>query len=415
VGAGVAAVMGFLVAARLPEIYEAEARLLVGPLSGDRDTIRASGEQARTYAALATTAPVLQAAARRAGLTESPEKLRGKVDDVTASDVTRLLSIRIRDRNPVLAAAIANAIGEELLRRASAAGGLSPQTGRLQFVERASPPGESTRPSSALIITLAGLAGLLGAFGIAFVVDSLSTAVRSEEDLAAAAPVAVLGSVNGTRSPRVLDQPLVVKAKPDSAAAARYRLLAVKIELSNDGRPMRSLLVLEAQGGHSSGRLAANLAAALAEGGTRVVLLDSDERGDIMTLFGLGEGTNSSSSRLARRARPIRIGRMTLDRFRVRGTRLLIVRPRALSEPLELHQADETIEHLLTDADLVVLTASPVERSPNSLVWSRAAQATLLVAERNHTKREQMPAVLDSLRVAGANVIGTVLCRDRLL
>jgi receptor protein-tyrosine kinase len=187
----------------------------------------------------------------------------------------------------------------------------------------------------------------------------------------------------------------------------------VKIELSNGGRPMRSLLVLDAHGGHSSGRLAANLAAALAEGGTRVVLLDSGERGDIMTLFGLGEGANSS--RLASRARPLRIGRITLDRFRVRGSRLVIVRPRDLSGALELHQANETIKHLLTDADLVVLTVPPVDRSPNSLVWSRAAQATVLVAERNHTKREQMPTALESLRVAGANVIGAVLCRDRLL
>jgi hypothetical protein len=39
----------------------------------------------------------------------------------------------------------------------------------------------------------------------------------------------------------------------------------------------------------------------------------------------------------------------------------------------------------------------------------------VLVAERNHTKREQMPTALESLRVAGANVIGAVLCRDRLL
>jgi polysaccharide biosynthesis transport protein len=404
--------MGFFVAARLPAVYEAEARLLVGPLSSDRDTLQAAGDQARTYAALATTTPVLQGAARRVGFGGSPESIKSKVDDVSASDITRLVSIRVHDGDPAQAAALANAIGEELLKRSSAGGGLSPPAGKLQFVERATPPGQSAGPSSRLIVSLAALAGLLGAFGIAVLADSLSTAVRSEEDLAAAAPVAVLGSVNGTRSPRLLDQPLVVRAEPDSAAAARYRLLAVKIELSNGGRPMRSLLVLDAHGGHSSGRLAANLAAALAEGGTRVVLLDSGERGDIMTLFGLGEGANSS--RLASRARPLRIGRITLDRFRVRGSRLVIVRPRDLSGALELHQANETIKHLLTDADLVVLTVPPVDRSPNSLVWSRAAQATVLVAERNHTKREQMPTALESLRVAGANVIGAVLCRDRL-
>ena len=44
------------------------------------------------------------------------------------------------------------------------------------------------------------------------------------------------------------------------------------------------------------------------------------------------------------------------------------------------------------------------------MVWAHAADATLLVAERDHTKREQMTPAVESLRIAEANVIGTVLC-----
>jgi capsular polysaccharide biosynthesis protein len=392
--------MGFLVANRLPAAYEAEARLLVGPLSADKDALSAAGAQARTYAALATTTPVLDATARRSGLGASASAVRSKVRDVTASDVTRLISIRVRDREPARAATIANALAAVLVARAAT----GPPEGRLQIVDRAAAPQSSVGPSASLIVPLAAVAGLLGAFGIVVLVDSLTTTVRTEGDLAAVSPVAVLGSVNGARRG---DRPLVMEAEPHSAAAAAYRLLATKISLSNTERPLRSLLVLDTHGGRSSGGLAANLAAALAEDGTRVVVIDGGERGGVMELFQHG---GKASTETVQRARPLRIGQLTFDRFRLRGPRLIVIQPRKPSEPLYPQQAAETIEHLLTGADLVVLTAPPVDGSASSMVWANAADATLLVAERDHTKREQMGPAVESLRIAEANVIGTVLC-----
>jgi polysaccharide biosynthesis transport protein len=391
--------MGFLVANRLPNAYEAEARLLVGPLSADKDALSAAGAQARTYAALATTTPMLDDAARRSGLGGSAAAVRSKIHDVTASDVTRLISVRVRDSEPVRAATIANALAAVLVDAST-----GPAEGRLRIVERAAAPQNSIGPSASLIVPLAAIAGLLGAFGIVVLVDSLTTAVRTEGDLAAASPVAVLGSVNGTRRG---DRALVMEADPHSAAAADYRLLATKISLSNSERPLRSILVLDAHGGRSSGRLAANLAAALAEDGTRVVVIDGGEQAGVMELF-LREG--KASTEMVQRARPLRIGQLTFDRFRLRGPRLMVIQPRKPPEPLYPEQAAETIEHLLTGADLVVLTAPPVDGSASSMVWAHAADATLLVAERDHTKRERMSPAVESLRIAEANVIGTVLC-----
>jgi receptor protein-tyrosine kinase len=392
--------MGFLVANRLPAAYEAEARLLVGPLSPDKDSLSAAGAQARTYAALATTTPVLDDTARRSGLGGSAAAVRSKVHDVTASDVTRLISIRVRDREPARAATIANALAAVLVARAET----GPLAGRLEVVEPAAAPQNSIGPSASLIVPLAAVAGLLGAFGIVVLVDSLTTTLRTEGDLAAVSPVAVLGSVNGARRG---DRPLVMEAEPHSTAAAAFRLLATKISLSNSERPLRSILVLDAHGGRSSGRLAANLAAALAEDGTRVVVIDGGEQAGVMELF---QHEGKASTEMVQRARPLRIGQLTFDRFRLRGPRLIVVQLRKPSEPLYPAQAAEAIEHLLTGADLVVLTAPPVDGSASSMVWAHAADATLLVAERDRTKREQMVPAVESLRIAEANVIGTVLC-----
>ena len=393
IGAAVAAVMGFLVANRLPETYEAEAKLLVGPLSANKDTIDAAGAQARTYGALATTAPVLNDAARRVGLTS----IRGKIHSVTASDVTRLISIIARDGNPERAAIIANALAQELVQRTR----LGPIDGRLRIVELATPPRNPVGPSTGLIVALTAVVGLLGAFGIAVLVDSLSTVVRSEEDLAPYTPV--LGSVNGSPVWR-RNKPIVVEADPASAEAASYRLLTTKIELSNGGSPLRSLALLDAHGGRASGRIAANLAAGFAEGGNRIVLVDADERGGVLKLLAEGSGAEA-----IQRGRPLRIGKLMFDRFRVRRPQMLVVRPRKTAEPLDFAQASETIKQLLASADLVLITAPPVDRSAESLIWARSAQSTVLVAERDHSRREQITPAVESLRVAHAKLIGAVL------
>jgi capsular polysaccharide biosynthesis protein/Mrp family chromosome partitioning ATPase len=393
IGATVAAVMGYLVANRLPDTYEAEAKLLVGPLSATKDQIDVAGAQTRTYAALATTAPILDAAGRRVGLTS----IRSKIHAATASDVTRIITITARDGDRVRAAAIANALARELVQRAR----FAQQEGQIRVVELATPPSEPIGPGTGLIVALTAIVGLLGAFGIAVLVDSLSTVVRSEEDLAPYTPV--LGSVNGSPVWR-RNKPIVVEADPASAAAASYRLLTTKIELSNGGAPVRSLVLIDAPGGRSSGRIAANLAAGFAEGGNRVALVDADERGGVLKLFSDGSGTEA-----IQRGRPLRIGKLMFDRFRIKRPQLLVVRPRRSTDPLDSAQASETMKQLLADADLVLVTASPVDRTAESLIWARAAQSTVLVAERDHAKREQITPAVESLRVAHANVIGAVL------
>jgi polysaccharide biosynthesis transport protein len=404
--------MGFLVAERLPPTYESEATLLVGPVGANQDTLDAAGSLTRTYAGVSETATIVNRAAAQLGLT--PSSVKDKVD-VTASEI-RLISFRASDSDPVRAAAIANAIADSLLAYSRQFGDPASPEGELQIIEHATPSTSPTGPSEQLIIPLAALAGLIAALGLAALVDSLSAAVRSEEDLAAAAPVAFLGSVDGARLNSL--SRVIAADSSDSDAATGYRLLASKIELSNGDPPARSILVLDAHGGRSSVSLAANLARALAEGGARVSLIDGGERTEVARLFDIPHKANAEDrirQDRIRPARPLRAGQVMLDRVRIKGSRLSIIRPRKALEPLELDEANEILDRVLADVDLVVLTALPVDRSPNSLVWSRAADATILVTERDHTRREQIPVALESLRVAGANVIGTVLCKGRIL
>lgn len=111
-----------------PTDYEASARLIVGPgvdgLSPDLNDLRAGAQLMQTYSELATTRPVLQAVIDDVGLSTTPEILRRRIT-VRTNDETQILSIFVRDEDPVRSAAIANSIANMLLRL-SPSGGASP-------------------------------------------------------------------------------------------------------------------------------------------------------------------------------------------------------------------------------------------------------------------------------------------------
>jgi capsular polysaccharide biosynthesis protein len=67
------------------------------------------------------------------------------------------------------------------------------------------------------------------------------------------------------------------------------------------------------------------------------------------------------------------------------------------------------LHDLQAGADVVVLHAARLERSPTTLTWARVAGGTVLVAERRRTPANELRTTTDTLRLVGAPIVGTVL------
>ena len=103
---------------------------------------------------------------------------------------------------------------------------------------------------------------------------------------------------------------------------------------------------------------------------------------------------------------------VTLDRFRPEGSRLFrfLAAPRAAGPGRTRgDQAEALVARLLHDADLLVVYASSLRRSPDALAWARAADATVVVARRQRTRQDRVASALESLEHVHTNVVGTVL------
>jgi non-specific protein-tyrosine kinase len=113
-----AAGAAFVVSSLQQKVYEARATLIVGQslsaLSPDYNQLLVSQRLSTTYAAVATTRPILNAVIGQLGLDVSSDQLLKRVQADAPTDST-LLTITAQDPNPDRAAAIANALADQLI------------------------------------------------------------------------------------------------------------------------------------------------------------------------------------------------------------------------------------------------------------------------------------------------------------
>ena len=408
---GAGGLLGYAYASRADPTYEAQTRLVVDARADDIRSQQAAAGLVPTYAELVRSRRLLEPAVARSGLPLSVGKLESDVRG-EAEEGTRLLTIRVRSAEPSEAVAVANAVAGELVRYVSrnqpTPSGVanSPTSQNLLRVELhiVDPAGEAERirPRTALTMEFGALAALFGALAACVLADALGPRVRDERDLARIAPD-VLGSVDGGI--------LLTRGRghfTGSPDIVLYEILAARVAKVEPGRAADSLLVLGAQGGDGSSAVALNLAATLAGGGTRVVLLDLGESREILDL-------KRSQAQPGKSIPPARFNGVTLERFQVGSNPQVVIAVCQApdSRPIDHEQAGGLRGLLLHDADVLIVHA-PSLSSPDALVWAHVVERTLLVARRDHTKRESVTNALGRLEDVRARLVGTVLHERRL-
>jgi capsular polysaccharide biosynthesis protein len=159
----VAAAGTFLVLQVQPKEYEAEAKVLVGSLTETRiEQLGGYQQLAQTYAELSRGTVLLNRVIDRLGLNETPDGLADRLE-VRAATGSPIVRITARARTPDDAAAVANAVADEVTQLARP----DNEPSLAQIVQPAVTP---TEPSSPRVVLFTAVAALLGvAAGVALV------------------------------------------------------------------------------------------------------------------------------------------------------------------------------------------------------------------------------------------------------
>lgn len=404
----IAGLVGYLLASSLPPSYEGRARLLVGPVAADLNTLRSAAGLVPTFAELAVSHPVLEAVIESLELEMRPAALAEALS-ITANDTTRVMTIRYDDTDQMLVAAVPNAVAEELIAL-QPTGSVLPE-GEITVIEEATVPEEPAAPDVPLLVVLAAVAGMVGALMLVLGLEYTNRTIRDVNEVDTLTGLPVLGVLRppSARSRRGSTSPLFVESMPTSRATAAMRIAAIKATSGRSGEGVKTLLVLGIDTEPGAGQVAVNLAAAVAQTGQRVTVLDANEHSGEATalmaaidLPGLTDLMSDTETTLS--------GSEVDDVILPRWSDIRIVphgnSPARTPNPMRVAQL---LTVLAESNDLTIVTGAPVHLSGSALVWSQACDATILVARRDRTKRDALVEAVDSLRLVRAKPTGVIL------
>jgi len=199
---------------------------------------------------------------------------------VSVPGTTSILQIAYSDRTPGGAQERARAIAQAYVAYrgpASATGSASSTAPTATLVTPASLPASPGSPDYAIDLGAALIVGLALGIGSAALRDYLDDRVRGPLDVEAQTGAPVLAVIpafrlgRGDRGGR-----LVMETHPDSVAAEAYRGLRTRVVQAAAARGVKTLLVTS-PGWEDRSTVAANLSAALAQRGGRVLLQSDDQ------------------------------------------------------------------------------------------------------------------------------------------
>ncbi|GAA3400856.1 polysaccharide biosynthesis tyrosine autokinase [Pseudarthrobacter polychromogenes] len=368
-----------------------------------------SQARVQSYVKTATTPVVLQPAIDSLGLSLSSLELSERVS-ASADLNTVLISIAVSDASPVQAAALAQAVGDSLIRaveklESPKSGGTSPVS--LSVITPASVPSSPSAPNTKLNILFGFLIGAAGGVGLALVRTTLDNRVRGEADLRLVTDSPLLGGIAFDND--ATKKPLLTQAPHQSPRAEAFRQIRTNLQFANVSGTARTVLVTSSLPGEGKSTTAANIAIALAEAGQAVCLVDADLRRPMINEY-LGLDRNAGLTTALVGAAPVN------DLLQPWGDDHLYVLssgqiPPNPSELLGSEAMKDLILELEQQFDIVIIDAPPLLPVTDAAVLSQHVGGVVVVVGSHKIKRQDLEKSIRALDMVEANLLGVILNR----
>ncbi len=257
----------------------------------------------------------------------------------------------------------------------------------------------------------AGLALLVGG-GVPVAAELLGKHIESEDDVHQATDLQVIALVPHRRSGRPVFTAIAGLERPrqsenDIIFSEAFRSLRVAVQLAMRSDNVRSLLIASASPGDGKTTVLINLGLAFNEGGTHVVLADTDflrptlhSSMHVPSTAGLGE--------------VLRAERTLDDSLFLVADGLWVAAPAhgidaSVRGSLATSRLKALVGEMATKAELVICDSPPVLAAPESLFLGSAVDAVILVVKAGRTSFRDLARTKRKLESVGARILGVVI------
>jgi succinoglycan biosynthesis transport protein ExoP len=402
-------------------IYEARVKLFISTPSSFFDinslTIGSSFGQQRvkSYAQIVNSPINLRPVIAELGLTESPGEL-AKLINATAPSDTVLLEISVRDKSPIRASTIANAVGNQFkITVTTVEVGLEQSSPiSTSVVEEAVTPTAPVLPRKTINL----LGGLFFGFSLGIVLSflrlALDSVVKNEGDLEGKKLLAAI-----LFEPSVMDDLIGSVSNTFSYRSENFRLLRANIihitsnSLRSKKKIAKSILITSCHSAEGKTSTAITLAHSLAVAGNRVLLVEGDLRRPTMKKSLLEYSTNILSKNVGLvdlLRKPISVSSV-ITKTSFKG--LFYVScgdiPDNPSELLASTYTKQIHQRLCAGFDYVILDSPPLLAVNDALSIAPHCDLSLLVVKAGVTRVSHYRRSLTLLEGIGVSLSGVIL------
>lgn len=281
----------------------------------------------------------------------------------------------------------------------------------LRLLDSARPPDYPISPRVNILLAIGLLIGLLLGFGVAVVFDMLDNSVKSKVDVAEIDGLVYLGMLPKVRNREAKTQSfsadLTVHTDPKSPIAESCRSIRTSLLFAATGRSLRKLVVTSPGPREGKTTTAISVAIAMSQGGSRVLLVDTDmRRPRLHKTFGVPNSEGITS---------VLLGETELDKV-IKTTEIpnLFLLPCGPTppNPAEICQSakfKDLIDQLADKFDHVLLDSPPVGIVTDAVILSTLTDGALLVARSSMTSRTGLKEVYRQIADVGSTVLGCVI------
>ena len=318
---------------------------------------------------------------------------------------TTLIDVRVVAGSAQVAADVARAIPDQLAaiaRDYSPMLATSGQSVEAQTITAAGVPGSPDEPNVPRNLALGGLAGLLLGIGFALLVDRTDVRVRDTKDIEEASDRPVLAKIPLHRADD--GNTVYFAADPFGSHAEAVRRLRTNLMFVDVTTRRHAFVVTSAMPGEGKTTTSINLAMAMADAGTRVLLVDGDLRHpSVGSTLGLEDAAGLTT---------VLLGRATLDEMvqQVGDTPLFVLPagevPPNPSELLGSDAMSELFERMTAQFDFILIDSPPVLPVTDALILDQLTGGALMVVAMNRTRRRYLAEAVRTMETANAPIAG---------
>lgn len=365
--------------------------------------------QLDTYPNLVKTEAVLKPVIDELGLNMTVGQL-GSMVSASRPDSTYMIDISASSSDPKMASSVVNKVAESLKTQVSS--GLTADNRKavspvnLSVVQPAYTPVAPSSPNKTLNMLVAVFLGLIVGFTLALLRDLMDKNVRQVADIEYITETSVIGTLPNNavfagKSP-------VVIAQPSGHAAEEIRRLRANLMFISPDASGNTNVVIVASSSADEGKttVATNLAAAYAENGSSVLLIDADMRNpSVAKKLGISGSVGLAHLLTGQVDSKEAIQRYWKPNFHVLPAGDKVPNPSVLLNSNAMH---ELIAQVAQHYDRVIIDTSPMKVAGDAAVFARDGGEVLLVVGNNVARKTDLKQTVQEFKTIDVPLVGSV-------